>query len=114
MGGSVMLWGCFGGERSRNYLVQVKGIMKKEKYHSILQRHTIPSSLRIIGQNFILQQDNDPKHSSKLCQNYIHSKEKQKALRIKTWPEGATLTKPKSEPEMTIHTHTHTHTYVYV
>ncbi|KAF7662417.1 hypothetical protein LDENG_00236000 [Lucifuga dentata] len=57
--------------------------MKKENSHSILQRHAIPSSLQIIGQNFILQQDNDPKHSSKLCQNYIHSKE---VLRIKTWP----------------------------
>ncbi|KAF7664507.1 hypothetical protein LDENG_00173340 [Lucifuga dentata] len=59
-----MLWWCFGGERSGN-LVQVKGIMKKENYHSILQRHMIPFGLRIIGQNFILQQDNDPKHSSK-------------------------------------------------
>ncbi|KAF7666773.1 hypothetical protein LDENG_00090910, partial [Lucifuga dentata] len=54
MRGSVLLWGCFGGERSGN-LVQVKGIMKKENYYSILQRHAIPSDLRIIGQNFILQ-----------------------------------------------------------
>ncbi|KAF7656371.1 hypothetical protein LDENG_00042170 [Lucifuga dentata] len=57
--------------------------MKKENYHSILQRQAIPSGLRIIGQNFILQQDNDPKHSSKLRQNYVYSKE---VLRIKTWP----------------------------
>ncbi|KAF7670300.1 hypothetical protein LDENG_00018700, partial [Lucifuga dentata] len=40
---------------------------------------------------FILQQDNNPKHSSKLCQNYIHLKEKQNVLRIMTWPEGVTL-----------------------
>ncbi|KAF7662876.1 hypothetical protein LDENG_00224080 [Lucifuga dentata] len=26
--------------------------MKKENYHSILQRHAIPFSLRIISQNF--------------------------------------------------------------
>ncbi|KAF7660349.1 hypothetical protein LDENG_00283480 [Lucifuga dentata] len=32
-----MLWGCFGGESSGD-LVQVKGIMKKENYHSTLQR----------------------------------------------------------------------------
>ncbi|KAF7662414.1 hypothetical protein LDENG_00236920 [Lucifuga dentata] len=62
-----MLWGCFGGERSGD-LVQVKGIMKKANYHSILQRHTIPSGLLIIGQNFILQQDNNKKHSSKFSQ----------------------------------------------
>ncbi|KAF7664490.1 hypothetical protein LDENG_00175090 [Lucifuga dentata] len=54
-----MLWGCFRGERSGD-LVQGKGIMKKENYHSILQRHAIPSSLQIIGQNFIPQEDNDP------------------------------------------------------
>ncbi|KAF7666597.1 hypothetical protein LDENG_00100410, partial [Lucifuga dentata] len=41
---SVMLWGCFGGERSGD-LVQVKGILKEESYHSILQRHAIPSGL---------------------------------------------------------------------
>ncbi|KAF7660125.1 hypothetical protein LDENG_00287970, partial [Lucifuga dentata] len=64
-------------------------------------KDVIPSGLQIIGQNLILQQDNNPKHLSKLCQNYIHSKEKQKVLRILTWPEGVTLTKPKSEPEMT-------------
>ncbi|KAF7645983.1 hypothetical protein LDENG_00195400 [Lucifuga dentata] len=32
-------------------------MMKKENYHSILQRHTIPSGLPVIGQNFILQQE---------------------------------------------------------
>ncbi|KAF7663523.1 hypothetical protein LDENG_00208240 [Lucifuga dentata] len=45
-----MLWGCFRGERSGDF-VQVKGIMKKENYHSILQRHVIPSGLQIIGKS---------------------------------------------------------------
>ena len=30
-------------------MIQVKGIMKKEQYHSILQKHVIPCSLGIIG-----------------------------------------------------------------
>ncbi|KAF7656891.1 hypothetical protein LDENG_00035120, partial [Lucifuga dentata] len=84
---------CFEGERSGD-LVQVIGIMRKENYHSILQIHNYWTK-------FILQEDDDPKHSPKLCQNYIHSKENQKGLRIMTWSEGVTLTKPKSEPEMT-------------
>lgn len=84
-GGSVMVWGCFGGERSGD-LIQIKGIMKKEQYHSILQRHAIPSGLRILGQNFTFQQDNDPKHSSKLCQNYLQSKQNAQILKIMTWP----------------------------
>ena len=77
-GGSVLVWGCFGGESSGD-LVQIKGIMKKEQYHSILQRHAIPSGIRILDKPFILQQD-------KLCQNYILSKEKQNILEIMTWP----------------------------
>lgn len=84
-GGSVMVWGCFGGERTGD-LVRVNGIMEKEHYHSILSRHAIPSGLRVIGKKFEFQQDNDPKHASKLCQNYLQSKEKQKILKIMTWP----------------------------
>lgn len=84
-GGSVMIWGCFGGDKSGD-LVQIKGIMKKEQYHSILQRHAIPSGTKILGKPFILQQDNDPKHASKLCMNYLESKQKQKILEIMTWP----------------------------
>lgn len=84
-GGSVMVWGCFGGERTGD-LIEVKGIMKKEQYHSILERHAIPSGLRLLGKNFIFQQDNDPKHSSKLCKNYLESKQKNKTLEIMSWP----------------------------
>jgi transposase len=62
-GGSVMVWGCFsyGGVGE---LVKVEGIMRKEQYHNILQRHAIPSGTELIGPNFIFQQDNDPKHTS--------------------------------------------------
>lgn len=36
-------------------------------YHSILQRHAIPSGLRLVGPSFVFQQDSDPKHTSRLC-----------------------------------------------
>ena len=48
----------FGDEIAGDF-VQIKGIIQKEKYHSILHRNTIPSGCHIMGQNFILQ-DNDP------------------------------------------------------
>ena len=68
-----------------------KGIMKKKQkknnqYHSILQRHAIPSSLRIIGPNFTFQQDNDPKHSSKLYKYFSQSKQTQQIWKIMIWP----------------------------
>lgn len=52
--------------------------MKKEQYYLVLQRHAIPSDLWITEKKFAFQQNNDPKHSSKLCQNYHESKKKKK------------------------------------
>lgn len=84
-GGSVMVWGCFSGYGIGN-LVQIKGIMKKEQYKEILEKSAIPSGLQLIGQGFIFQQDNDPKHSSKLCRGYLDKKQSEKVLENMTWP----------------------------
>jgi hypothetical protein len=56
--GNVMVWGYFGGGKV-GYLYRVKGILKKEGYLSIFQRHAIPCGWRLFGANFLLQQDND-------------------------------------------------------
>ena len=50
-------------------------------YHQILIRHGVPSGLRLVGQGFVHQQDNDTKHTSKLCQNYLDKKEAEGMLR---------------------------------
>ena len=84
-GGSVMVWGCFAGERVGD-LNQVHGILNQHGYHSILQRHAIPSGLRLVGRSFVFQQDNDPKHTSNLCKNYLMKKENDGHLKIMTWP----------------------------
>ena len=44
----------------------VKSKLNQTSYHNILQ-----------SLNFVLIQDNDPKHTSKVCQRYIKSKEEQ-------------------------------------
>ena len=64
--GSVIVWGCFAADKVGD-LHQIHGILNQHGYHSILQRHAIPSGTRLIGPNFVLQQDNDPKHTSRLC-----------------------------------------------
>ena len=84
-GGSVMVWGCFAGDKVGD-LFRVCGILNQNGYHSILQRHAIPSGLRLVGQLFTFQQDNDPKHTSKLCKNYLAKKESDKQLKIMIWP----------------------------
>ena len=65
-GGSVMVWGCFSSAGVGD-LVKIEGIMKKEQYKTILENNAIPSGLRTIGRGFVFMQDNDPKHTSKLC-----------------------------------------------
>jgi hypothetical protein len=84
-GGSIMMWGSFLGDRVGD-LHRVNGIMRKEDYHSILQRHAIPSGLTLFGRGFTLQQDNDPKHTSILCRTYLQRKEAEGTLKILDWP----------------------------
>ena len=55
-GGNVMFWGSFGGSKVGD-LYRVKGTLKKPRCHPILQRHAIPCGRRLIGANFLLQQD---------------------------------------------------------
>jgi len=73
MGVYIMIFECFSvdgiGDR-----VRIDGILKEE-YRKILEINEIPSGLHLNGLGIILMQDNDPKHSSKLCQVYIMKKE---------------------------------------
>ena len=69
-----MVWGCFAGDTVGD-LFKIEGILNQHGYHSILQRHAIPSGLRLVGPAFIFQQDNDPKHTSRLCKGYLTKKE---------------------------------------
>ena len=80
-GGSVMNWGSFAGSRVGD-LHRVTGTLNQKGYHSILQRHAILSGLCQVGQGFIPQQDNDPKHTSRLCQNSLRRKEQDGRLQI--------------------------------
>ena len=52
---------------------QVTGKLNQIGYHSILQYHAIPSRTWLVAQVFVLIQDKDPKHTSKLCQRYIRN-----------------------------------------
>ena len=79
-GCNVMVWGCYGAGKVGN-LYMVKGILNKEGYHSI------PCGQLLIGVNFLLQQDNEPKHTSKLCKNYLGKKQSAGILSVMEWPE---------------------------
>lgn len=84
-GGSVMVWGCFSYD-GVGQLKKIDGILTKESYHSILQRHAIRYGIQLIGRGFVFQQDNDPKHTSGLCKNYLQKKEDDGVLQVMIWP----------------------------
>ena len=77
-GDNVMVWGCFGAGKVGD-LYKVKGIFNKE-------RHSLPCGQGLIRANFLLQQDNDPKHTSKLCKNYLGKKQSAGILSVMEWP----------------------------
>ena len=41
----------------------------------MLEQHAIPPGCHLIGRNFIMQKDKDPKQSSKLCKGFLLQKE---------------------------------------
>ena len=80
-----MVWGCFGVGKVGD-LYKIKGILNKEGHHSILQRYAVPSGQHLIGAIFLLQQDNDPKHTSILCKKYLGKKQAAGMLSVMEWP----------------------------
>ena len=80
-----MVWGgmnAFGNSGLKN----IKGIMDKKVYHKILVHHAVKEGRQLIGEKFVFQEDNDPKHSSKLCRNYLTKLEQRGVLIRMIWP----------------------------
>lgn len=84
-GGGVMVWGCFSGDTVGD-LFQIDGTLNQHGYHTILQWHAIPSCLCLVEPSFIFQQDNDPKHTSRVCKGGLTKKEVDSELHQMTWP----------------------------
>ena len=57
-----MVCGCFAGDNVCD-LFRIQSTLNQHGYHSSLQQYTIPSSLRLVGLSFVLQQDCDAKHT---------------------------------------------------
>lgn len=82
-GGSIMLWGCFAASGTGG-LDRITGIMKSEDYQGILERNVLPS-VRTLGlrrRSWVLQQDKDPKHTSKSTQEWL----KRNKWTVLNWP----------------------------
>lgn len=70
-GGSVMVWGSMAAAGVGN-LHFIEGILNQMKYIEILRANLLPSVDRLgLGRRWILQQDNDPKHTAHNVKHWI-------------------------------------------
>ena len=77
----IMVWGCFCAS-GVGHLHKVQGIMDRVRYKQILIHHLRPSAQSLFGSNdWLFQQDNDPKHKSKLVMDYLERK-----YNVLEWP----------------------------
>ena len=65
-----MFWGCFAASGTGCF-EYVQGTMKSQDYQGILEQNVLPSvrTLGLSHRSWVLQQDNDPKHTAKTPKN---------------------------------------------
>ena len=78
-----MVWRCMSWEGVRK-LAEVKGRMDADQYVDILQENLLPSMEESIFsmEEVIFQQDNNPKHKSKLAKRWFKKAE----MEVMIWP----------------------------
>jgi transposase len=82
-GGSLMIWGCMTAH-GVGYMCRIDGRMDGELYRSILDDylHETVDYYHMDHDNFIFQQDNDPKHKAKLTMKWF----KDNNVEVLDWP----------------------------
>jgi hypothetical protein len=82
-GGNLMVWGCMGWN-GVGILCEVEGRMNAEQYISILEECLLRSMEEsgIDEEDIIFQQDNDPKHTSKLATKWFEDHD----INVLSWP----------------------------
>ncbi|KAG2457144.1 TCB1 transposase, partial [Polypterus senegalus] len=87
-GGSVMAWACMAasGTGTLDFINDVtqdrSSQMNSEVFRDILSAQIQLNAVKLIGRRFMIQMDNDPKHTSKATQEFI----KAKKWNIHEWP----------------------------
>ena len=71
--GSIMIWGCF-SSKGTGELQVIHGKMNGSIYREILEKNLQKSATSSgHGWNFVLQYDNDPKHTTKLTKEWFEN-----------------------------------------
>ena len=55
------------------------------KYKQILIHHAVPVGKALIGNNFVFQHDDDPKHTARVIKKYLENKKRDGSLKVLNW-----------------------------
>ncbi len=79
-GGNVIAWACIASS-GRGSLIFINDVthdgsskMNSEVNRNILSANLQKDATKLIGRSFIMQQDNDPKHSAKATKEFIRAR----------------------------------------
>ena len=76
------VWGCFTA-KGVGHLHRIFGNMDGPMYADIVKNHAIPSAAKLFGKKkWVFQQDNDPKHTSKVAKGAM----KAAGIELLPWP----------------------------
>ena len=84
-GKGVMIWGCFSSISGLGPLFQINGIMDRFVYRDILEKQMVPFADDSMPLRWQFQQDNDPKHTSKLIKNWFNTNQ----ISLLKWPANS-------------------------
>ena len=72
-GGCIMIWGCF-SPKGTGELQVIHGRMNGSMYREILEKNLQKYATSLwYGRNFVLQHDNDPKHTAKITKEWFEN-----------------------------------------
>jgi transposase len=78
----IMIWGCISSNGVGD-IYRINGNMDAKMYRQILIHHMRPSANRLFrDQEWLFAQDNDPKHTAHIVQNYL----KNQKINTLQWP----------------------------
>jgi len=80
-GGNIMVWGAF-SLSGIGPLHRIAGIMDQVQYREIMEKVMLPHARQNMPRGWVLQQDNDPKHTAKSVKKWFTDNK----LRVMEWP----------------------------
>jgi len=80
-GGNIKIWGCF-SYIGVGPLFWIKETMTKDIYRNILSDVMLPYARQNMAENWIFQQDNDPKHTAKVVRKWFEDNQ----VTVLEWP----------------------------